>query len=282
MSFRQPNAPAADPNSRNFKQLRLKYDLVNNAAITMIAKRGSGKSWLVRDLMEFWKDIPAIVVISKTEKVNPFYTKFCPDLYVYENYTPELIAKILERQELIIEKSEKKAKEGKKVDPRLLLIMDDCLADAKSWAKDEGIRQLLMNGRHFHITYILTMQYPLGIPPELRANFDYAFILADTRKNMMKRYYENFAGMFDNVKEFETVLQELTDDHGSMVLNYRSKSAALVDQVFWYKARDVSPKFIGSRQYNKFAELNYDPESSKRRLFVGQKSKIGYNVRKAI
>ena len=50
-----------------------------------------------------------------------------------------------------------------KLDPRAFVILDDCLYDA-SWTKDKMMRLLFMNGRHWKIMLVITMQYPLGIP----------------------------------------------------------------------------------------------------------------------
>lgn len=32
---------------------------------------------------------------------------------------------------------------------KICFVMDDCLADAALWKKDELVKNLLMNGRHF-------------------------------------------------------------------------------------------------------------------------------------
>ena len=55
-------------------------------------------------------------------------------------------------------------KQNPNIDPRAFLILDDCLYD-QSWVKDVNIRSLFMNGRHYKILFILTMQFALGIPP---------------------------------------------------------------------------------------------------------------------
>ena len=78
----------------------------------------------------------------------------------------------------LFEDNEKRIKDGKKPkDDRLMLIMDDCMSSKGSWVKEEPILELFFNGRHHHISFILTMQYSLGIPPEMRSNFDYIFFL---------------------------------------------------------------------------------------------------------
>ena len=79
----------------------------------------------------------------------------------------------------MIEKMKEKEKEGKNIDPRGFILMDDCLSKKGSWMKDQPIMELLFNGRHYRLMYMLTMQFPLGITPELRCNFDYIFLLKE-------------------------------------------------------------------------------------------------------
>lgn len=43
--------------------------------------------------------------------------------------------------------------------------------------KSPAVRDIYMNGRHQHITYISTMQYVMDMGPDLRANVDYVFTL---------------------------------------------------------------------------------------------------------
>ncbi len=72
-----------------------------------------------------------------------------------------------------------------KIDPRGILILDDCLYD-NSWIKDTNIRALFMNGRHYKTMFVITMQYALGITPNLRTNIDYVFILRENLVNNRK------------------------------------------------------------------------------------------------
>ena len=114
-------------------------------------------------------------------------------------------------QKLILKKSREKKMIGKFIDPRAIVVMDDCLASKGTWAKDPLVSELLFNGRHRHITYILTMQYPLGITPELRSNFDYVFLLAEDVTSNLKRIYEHYAGMFPDFNSFRQVFRESSD-----------------------------------------------------------------------
>ena len=182
-----------DGTSLPIREFKLEY-IVPNASICMIARRGSGKSILCKDILYHFKDkLPGGVIIAPTDKMNEFYGRFFPKIYIHYEYKTEILDKLLKRQEIIIEKMKKKYREGKKLNPRAFLIMDDCLASKSKWAKDPKINEVLMNGRHYRLMYILTMQFPLGISPELRTNSDYVFLLADDTNNNQKRIEEDYA-----------------------------------------------------------------------------------------
>lgn len=55
------------------------------------------------------------------------------------------------------------------VNPNILVVCDDCAYD-KDWKKMTTIRELMMNGRHANITFIVSIQYDKLFPPELRSN----------------------------------------------------------------------------------------------------------------
>jgi hypothetical protein len=194
--------------------------------------------------------------------MNKFYSNFIPDSYVHYEFSGELVKRILQRQIFIIEKAKERAKIGKKTNTKAFIVMDDCLADKGNWAKDKMISELLFNGRHYEIMYILTMQYPLGIKPELRSNFDYIFLLADDTYSNQKRLHEHYAGMFPNFEAFKQVFGQLTADFGCMVIINRGIRNNFLEKVMYYRAPDFSKctSKLGGAQYKKFDNDNYDPK----------------------
>lgn len=229
----------------NLKKFDIKK-LKDNAVIVMVAKRNSGKSVLVRDIL-YHKNNMCGVVISPTERLNKTYGDIIPDSFIYYKYDPNVVNRIMTRQEKVLEKIES----GKNIDAETFLIFDDCLAD-KKWVKDEVIRSLFMNGRHYKMTFILTMQYSLGIPPELRSNIDYIFILRENFVSNRKRLHEHYAGMFPTFDLFEKAMRKCTADYGCLVIDNTTKSQDIDDQVFWYKA-SIHGKFkTGNSKYWKY------------------------------
>ena len=141
-----------------------------NPRIAIIAKSGSGKSWIIRDILHYIKDIPCGVVIAPTDKMTGFYNDFFPLSFIYHEYNEDIIPKILMRQTKMLEKNKQRKKKGKKeLDPRAFLIMDDCMSSKHLWLKDPNILTIFNEGRHYQLTFILSMQYSLGIQPELRS-----------------------------------------------------------------------------------------------------------------
>jgi hypothetical protein len=253
--------------------------------VVLIGKRGSGKTYIVRDLLFYHQDIPIGVVIAGTEEGNGFYGKMVPKLFIHNEYNTAIIENILKRQKNVLKQIKKEVEAFKKstIDPRAFVILDDCLYDA-SWTRDKMMRLLFMNGRHWKIMLVITMQYPLGIPPMLRTNIDYVFILREPYIANRKRIYENYAGMFPTFEAFSQVMDQCTENYECLVINNTAKSNKLQDQVYWYKAESHNDFKLGSKEFWELSknmgddeeEEQYDPNNTKKR---GQGPKI--NVKKS-
>jgi hypothetical protein len=234
--------------------------MADSPAIMLVAKRRSGKSWVCRDILRHFNNIPVGMIIAKSEKKadEPFYSEFFPDSFIFYEYNEKILKNLFYRQEQMIEKSKEKKEQGIIIDPRAVFLMDDCLSDKGTWAKDPLIYELMFNGRHYKILFLLTMQSPLGISPELRSNFDYFFLLATDIENHMKKLYENYAGMFRNVGEFRIVFKQLTVDHQSMVIANTSADRPFQEKVYWYKASNTKIDMVGCKQFKNYHDKNYD------------------------
>jgi hypothetical protein len=187
------------------------------------------------DYLYHHRDFPLGTVISPTDNYNFTYRPHVPSIFIHEDYTPELLEQILKRQKDICKK-QKVDPAYADVDPRTFVVLDDCLAESNQWVKDKNMRWIFMNGRHAKVTFMLTMQYCLGITPNLRTNVDYIFICKEPKLGNQKRLYEHYAGMFPCFEMFRVVLNKCTKDHGCLVIDNSSNSDRLEDQVFWYRS----------------------------------------------
>ena len=264
-----------------------KFDITkitDDKVVVMIGKRNTGKSFLIRNLLYHHTDIPIATAISGTESANHFYEEMIPKIFIHEEYKGTIVDNVVKRQKLILKKINNEGP-ASKLDPRSLLILDDCLYDS-SWTKDTNIRALFMNGRHLKMFFIISMQYPLGIPPNLRTNIDFIFILRENIMANRKRIYDNYAGMFPTFEVFCQVMDQCTENFECLVIDNTTKSNKLEDTVFWYKADTHNSFKMCLQQYwdisknlgdedDEDCEQNYDPSKLK-----PNRNRIPINVKK--
>jgi hypothetical protein len=223
---------------------RCGIDSHKSPMIVLIGKKDTGKSFLVKDILANTEScFPIGTVISGTEVANPFFQDIVPSKLIHDKYKPELVMNAIKRQLSIKQtrEHEKRTRGGhSNLDPRAFLILDDCLYDA-SWIREESTRYVFMNGRHIDMVTLITMQYPLGITPNLRTNIDFVFILRETGIGNRRRIYENFAGMFPTFEMFCQFMDQCTENYECLVICNGVQSNKLEDQVFWYKASAHPP-----------------------------------------
>jgi len=233
-------------------QLR-KFDpskIADDKVCVFIGKRGTGKSVLVTDVLYHKRKIPIGIVMSATEDGNKHFQNYIPDIFIYGDYNKDAIEKVIDRQKKIVNKGQ--------TTPALILL-DDCMYDRK-FLKDTCIRQCFMNGRHWKIFFMLTMQYCMDLTPALRANIDYVFILRENVVQNREKLWKNFFGIFPTFSMFNEVMTQCTENYECLVLDNTSKSNKIEDCVFWYKAK-IRTKFrFGSPSIWKYHKSNYNPQ----------------------
>ena len=243
------SAPAAPRPTVNLRLSKFNMNMIpDDSVILFIGRRGTGKSWLIKDLMWYKQRFPIGTVISGTEGANAFYSTIVPSLFIHEEFNPSIVGNVLKRQDALTKQIRKEEMTGRKsaLDRRAFIVMDDCMYDNK-WVSDKGIRSLFMNGRHYGLLYILSLQYVLGIPPVLRGQVDYVFILRENQVSSRKRIYEQFAGIFPTFELFCQIMDQCTENYECLVIHNGSKTNKLEDCVFWYKAEGHPDFKIGSR-----------------------------------
>ena len=215
----------------------------NDSVVVFIGKRNTGKSYCMKDIMSYNRDIPVGVVVSPTERANGYFEKFIPKMLIYDELEEKLVSKFLNRQ-INITKDKKRELEkhgSSTIDPRAFLILDDCMYN-KAIMKDKNIRCIFMNGRHYKIFLLITMQHGLGLPPDLRSNIDYVFIFRNNIVKEREKIYNHYAGMFPTFDVFNQVMNQCTENYECLVIDNKTQSNNINDNVYWYKAQDSNYK----------------------------------------
>ncbi len=187
----------------------------------MIGKRGVGKTTLINDILQRYDDefISNSLIISPKDKIVPFYKEFFPSAEVIYQNDYDKIKTYMDNK-----------KPG-------AIVFDDCLSSKGDWMKDGIYRHLMLNGRFYKKMVITAIQFPLGIPPDLRSNFDYIFMFSEDFFSNKKRLYDQYAGMFPSFSIFDNVFKFLTgESYSSMVIKKIGYIKKFEDKVFWHKA----------------------------------------------
>jgi hypothetical protein len=243
--------PIASRPTVNLRLSKFNMSMIpDDSVVLFIGKRNTGKSWLIKDLLWQKQKFPIGTVISGTEGANAFYSTIVPSLFIHEEFNSAVIANVLRRQDAITKqiRKEKELRGGSALDRRAFVVMDDCLYDNR-WISDKYIRSLFMNGRHYGLLYILAIQYVMGIPPVLRGQVDYVFILRENIVASRKKIFDQFAGIFPTFELFCQIMDQCTENYECLVIHNGSKTNRIEDCVFWYKASPHPDFKIGSRDH---------------------------------
>ena len=105
------------------------------ANIIVIGKRNSGKTTLVKDIVNaLSRSVPLFIAMSRTEPTNGTYKEMMPDICVYDDVDLNKFTEIRERQQKLIQLVEKDKRKYKDMNTNIGLILDDCVDDA-DWTK---------------------------------------------------------------------------------------------------------------------------------------------------
>ncbi len=97
-------------------------------------------------------------------------------------------------------------KECKDKKIKTLVIFDNVINNIKFYKSNE-LMELFYNARHNGITLIVTMEYPLGITPDLRLNFDYVIVAKEYIHSNIQRLYEHYFGFYQTLNIFKEILE---------------------------------------------------------------------------
>jgi hypothetical protein len=205
-------------------------------------------STLITDLLWHMRLIPMFICMSGTEEGNGFYSKYMHPLLIHGEFKKDIVSNLIKSQK---QKLKKCLKDGINPNTRpdlgVGLLLDDCGFNKKIM-NDQDMRLLFMNGRHWKILFITSLQYMMGIPPDLRTNIDFVFCLRENIVANQKRLYDNFFGCFKKFAHFQEAFNECTNNYECMVLDNTSKSTTVEDCVFYYKAIPDRNYKLGSRE----------------------------------
>ena len=259
-------------NIRKFPAINIKPDTI----ILLVGKRGTGKSTLLIDLCyQLRRKVDYVIGMSPTEDTNSALGAFIPKSAIYDDYDEEAIIRMMNLQRQMW-----RAGRGYSA----MLVLDDCCYDKKI-LRSKVIREIFMNGRHRHLTFIISAQYVMDLPPDLRTQVDYVFALRENVMQNRERMWKQFFGFFKSYKDFATTMDSCTENFECMVCDNKSaKGNTIEDSVYWYKASRDIPKFKMGKKFmwklhtKYFRETTYELPKIKLGTFKSKKKKDKSNA----
>lgn len=187
--------------------------------ILIIGRRDKGKTVLICDIL-YHQDIK-----NNLENV----TIITSNREIYKQYN---INNIHEQYDLSIIKNVVKELPKKS---NSFLVFDNCMYDM-NWTYNKLMNDVLGRRKGWGLMAILALDYPYRLPPNMKNNIDYIFILQETEYLNLHHLYEVYASVFLSYDFFCHVLDECTQDNHCLVIkNNCEESCNLYDKIFKYR-----------------------------------------------
>ena len=209
-----------------------------DATIMVVGKRRTGKSTLIRDIMRSMAGkLDFGIAMCGSEDTSKAMAEYIPQSCIYDDFSAAALDVLLRVQQKGVAAGTCKP---------VYLVMDDTMYD-KQTLKSKNMRMLFMNGRHRKIFFLCAVQYLMDIPPDIRTNVDYLFVLKENVLSNREKLHKQFFGMFAEYKDFSVVMNSCTSGFQCMVLDNTARSNDPSDCVFWYQADPAGSDFrVGS------------------------------------
>lgn len=220
---------------------------IGGSKIVVIGKAGTGKSTLIKYLILLKRNIiPVSMVVSGTEESNNFYSTIIPKQYIHTEYKEDIIQNFIKRQKYAITYLQLP-----RSNPWAMLLLDDC-TDDKSVFNSKIQQSLFKNGRHWKLLYILSLQHPTDIPPNIRTNIDGIFLFKETNENNLSNIYKNYAGVFPSFSIFKEYMEKITGDYTALYIDNTTQDyKEWFEKVYYWKVPKVSGYTFGCSEYRK-------------------------------
>jgi len=213
-------------------------DMPKFCSIVACGSRISGKGILTRDLsFKFFKNnVQTAFLFSPTSQFATSQMDFIPSYFKYNEFDPDVVERILSRQEYLI-------KNDPKGNYHTLLIVDDIIATMDTKAQ-KTLQKIFVAGRHFQISIIVCFQYvKREFDKIMRSNCDYIFIFNQKSYDNKESLVNDFLTISDNKKEGFALMDKYATGYNCLVINNTHNTNDYEDFCFSYEADIIKKKF---------------------------------------
>lgn len=256
--------------------------LPENFGILICAKRGSGKTFLLRDLLyPFRNQFKKVYLFAGTAHLqhsiedDPFF--FVPKDNIFKNFDENALLKIIEDNQKVRLENNQRPKREKK-NNKVLIILDDLINDP-AVTNSKGLKDLATKGRHSDISFILISQVLTsrgGFHTAIRTNIDCYISFMTYDKSTKELVSQCYLSLIDT-KLGECLLNTVPaiEPYTALVvvIRHADKDKHVLkyeDFVYKYKAKEVRNYIIGED-----AKVKHISTSGIRKKFAPRMTYLG-------
>lgn len=161
------------------------YENLVNKGIIIAGQTGSGKTTLLRRLlMEFNGKTDAVYLFSETADMTKDFGNTIHSSCIFDTFDEDDLTRIIDRQEKIRSRLYDVGRADLWEDNfHIIIILDDFSTESATWRNSKIVQKLISQGRHYNITFIVSVQYLMTCPPVLRKNARLIFATTMNKKN---------------------------------------------------------------------------------------------------
>lgn len=254
-----------DPNDpRGFKDAVLitpkPFDpsiIKHDSTVVLFGKRRTGKSFMMRDILWHKRDVYPYYLVFTMTKINGFWQKIFPERFVHQGYRPEVLSKLIESQEKLVEQLKQDPSnldengdldvDKCEINPWKCVVLDDVISDHHI-KTCKILESLFTIGRHVLIAVYLASQYAKGVSTIMRGNIDYLVTFKQQQLIQLESIAQDFLGAL-KVKDSYNLLRKYAHGHQALVIDVANLSGDPNDVVYVYTAKDPGKFCLGCREF---------------------------------
>ncbi len=229
-----------------------------NALVSICGKRDSGKSTFARFKAQMSEHAKtgSIIAIIGSEGVKRNWAEVIHPMYIRDP-SLELLRHIKKQQNDLIAKYIKKNKPFPK-ELHLTVILDD--VGSLSWfMRSQELKELSSAGRWWECDVVMCLQYLKMIPPEVRENIDYIFLLSTGNTSTMKILVDEYVSCA-TVKLLSEIITAVTENFGVLAISNCKNNRTIQDTLFHTRVPTEyleNKTLLGGPQFLKYARKYY-------------------------
>jgi hypothetical protein len=199
-----------------------KIDKIVGNMIFIIGARKTGKTVIVQEFVK--NNFDDGILLSENMAIKEQYSK-CE---IFKNTTRcSIDIEYIKEYYISIKNSDTKKKH---------IIVIDEYCNTKTLWKDATISDMIMNGKHFGITLIITFQYPICLTDDINGNLDNIIITDKGYEKTRETLYRYYGSRVTTYLTFTNILTSICTNKNALVISYTNTSNNIQNSMFWCKA----------------------------------------------